>query len=424
MHAKEIRSNSTTTLVMNSSVLPDRAIKDGLPKLAKDSCNTFALCKVCGDRASGRHYGVLTCDGCRGFFKRSVRRNIEYVCKFQGKCIVDLKRRNQCQSCRYQRCLLVGMNRHFQHERLPRKQKFFHSDDSTHEEPLKKKHSMSSPSDVSIDYRIIPNPGLVPSKCGPVLPISRFFQTPSIEFPKENHPPVSLPKKHSYSIESLLDIAKKDKTTRYYESSVSSFPSTPPDSPTALANFNDRLYETLHRVLQSTFSWPCTISTFTELPNGDKAKLLDEAWSELFLLGLIESDISPSMFAGYLQNVICLFRSKDDLKKLEKFEHVLRKLKSLGIDRNEMAFLKAIALFKPHSQSLVMRQHIENLQDQAQVMLSDYARQCHPGNTARFGKLILSLQLLLTVDQGLLRNCLQQPRSFLPFSFRYDKVGS
>ena len=206
---------------------------------------------------------------------------------------------------------------------------------------------MVSHSDVTIDYRILPNPGLVPSKCGPVHPISRFFQTPSIEFPKENHPPVSLPKKHSYSIESLLDIAKKDKTTRYYESSVNSFPSTPPDSPTALANFNDRLYETLHRVLQSTFSWPCTISTFIELPNGDKAKLLDEAWSELFLLGLIESDISPSIFAGYLQNVICLFRSKDDLKKLEKFEQVLRKLKSLGIDRNEMAFLKAIALFKP-----------------------------------------------------------------------------
>lgn len=70
------------------------------------------LCRVCGDRASGRHYGVPSCDGCRGFFKRSVRRNVSYTCKYNMTCVVDIKRRNQCQYCRFQRCLRVGMNRH------------------------------------------------------------------------------------------------------------------------------------------------------------------------------------------------------------------------------------------------------------------------------------------------------------------------
>ena len=69
------------------------------------------LCLVCGDKASGKHYGVQSCDGCRGFFKRSIRRNLEYVCKESGACVVDVARRNQCQACRFKKCLLVKMNR-------------------------------------------------------------------------------------------------------------------------------------------------------------------------------------------------------------------------------------------------------------------------------------------------------------------------
>ncbi|CAI2349867.1 unnamed protein product [Caenorhabditis sp. 36 PRJEB53466] len=76
-------------------------------------------CRVCGDRASGRHYGVLSCDGCRGFFKRSIRRNLKYTCKESKKCVIDVIHRNQCQACRFEKCLIVSMNRHaVQNERL------------------------------------------------------------------------------------------------------------------------------------------------------------------------------------------------------------------------------------------------------------------------------------------------------------------
>ena len=70
-----------------------------------------SLCLVCGDRASGKHYGVQSCDGCRGFFKRTIRRNIDYVCKDNGACVVDVARRNQCQACRFRKCLDMNMNK-------------------------------------------------------------------------------------------------------------------------------------------------------------------------------------------------------------------------------------------------------------------------------------------------------------------------
>ncbi|XP_071512883.1 photoreceptor-specific nuclear receptor-like isoform X2 [Panulirus ornatus] len=84
-----------------------------------------AACRVCGDKASGKHYGVPSCDGCRGFFKRSIRRyrnkTLDYVCKEAGTCVVDVTRRNQCQACRFKKCLDVNMKKDaVQHERAPR----------------------------------------------------------------------------------------------------------------------------------------------------------------------------------------------------------------------------------------------------------------------------------------------------------------
>ena len=80
-------------------------------------------CKVCGDYSSGKHYGIFACDGCAGFFKRSVRRGREYMCKSRdgGSCKVDKMHRNQCRGCRLNRCIEVGMNKEaVQHERGPR----------------------------------------------------------------------------------------------------------------------------------------------------------------------------------------------------------------------------------------------------------------------------------------------------------------
>ncbi|XP_060550592.1 bile acid receptor isoform X2 [Pantherophis guttatus] len=67
------------------------------------------LCVVCGDKASGYHYNALTCEGCKGFFRRSITKNAEYKCKNGGNCEMDMYMRRKCQKCRLQKCKAVGM---------------------------------------------------------------------------------------------------------------------------------------------------------------------------------------------------------------------------------------------------------------------------------------------------------------------------
>lgn len=59
----------------------------------------------------GKHYGVYSCEGCKGFFKRTIRKDLTYSCRDNKDCTVDKRQRNRCQYCRYQKCLATGMKR-------------------------------------------------------------------------------------------------------------------------------------------------------------------------------------------------------------------------------------------------------------------------------------------------------------------------
>uniref|UniRef100_A0A8C7DBS1 Retinoic acid receptor RXR n=1 Tax=Oncorhynchus kisutch TaxID=8019 RepID=A0A8C7DBS1_ONCKI len=72
---------------------------------------TKHICAICGDRSSGKHYGVYSCEGCKGFFKRTVRKDLTYTCRDNKDCLIDKRQRNRCQYCRYQKCLACGMKR-------------------------------------------------------------------------------------------------------------------------------------------------------------------------------------------------------------------------------------------------------------------------------------------------------------------------
>lgn len=54
---------------------------------------------------------LFSCEGCKGFFKRTVRKDLSYACREEKSCTIDKRQRNRCQYCRYQKCLAMGMKR-------------------------------------------------------------------------------------------------------------------------------------------------------------------------------------------------------------------------------------------------------------------------------------------------------------------------
>ena len=67
------------------------------------------ICMICEDKATGLHYGIITCEGCKGFFKRTVQNKRVYTCVADGNCEINKAHRNRCQYCRFQKCLSRGM---------------------------------------------------------------------------------------------------------------------------------------------------------------------------------------------------------------------------------------------------------------------------------------------------------------------------
>ncbi|XP_022088265.1 ecdysone-induced protein 78C-like isoform X2 [Acanthaster planci] len=102
-----ISSLATSSEVLQKPVSTQPTQSPMQPPLQQSSC-----CLVCGDKSSGFHYGVLACEGCKGFFRRSSKREKEYTCRHgNGHCTIGRMNRNRCQHCRFKKCLAVGMSR-------------------------------------------------------------------------------------------------------------------------------------------------------------------------------------------------------------------------------------------------------------------------------------------------------------------------
>ncbi|XP_054163913.1 nuclear receptor subfamily 2 group E member 1-like [Oppia nitens] len=382
-------------------------------------------CKVCRDHSSGKHYGIFACDGCAGFFKRSIRRNRQYICKARGsganKCPVDKTHRNQCRACRLNKCVEEGMNKDaVQHERGPRnstirRQVALYLKDTSVIDRLSLPSTFMSPSVHEPQNRLsIPQPN---SSIRPQVSTNISLSSLSSSL-------TAIPRLVDSNALTLRPTAVCHPTPKY------PFPYIPGLNGFISSNC-ETVCETAARLLFYNIKWLKTLPVFVSLPMRDQLLLIEEGWRELFILSaaqfMLPIDMEP-LIASVGINSSSLLASRDDssalslstasktdkfvtfMTEIRCFQELVTKFKELRVDTTEYTCLKAIVLFKtdfPSSSStssttvheLRDSAAVSAAQDRANVTLNQYISTAYPTQQSfRFGKLLLMLPSLRSVS--------------------------
>ncbi|XP_060607788.1 photoreceptor-specific nuclear receptor-like [Ruditapes philippinarum] len=163
----------------------------------------------------------------------------------------------------------------------------------------------------------------------------------------------------------------------------------------------DVTYETAAKILFMSIKWARNIPSFLALPFRDQAILLEESWCELFILSAAQwsmsLDTSSLMSAIGVSTTDQSERATVLYSQIRMLQEIILRFAAMRIDSTEYACLKALVLFKSEIKGLRDYLQVELLQDQAQIMLTEYCFSNHPANKLRFGKLLLQLSSLKAV---------------------------
>ncbi|XP_048368252.1 LOW QUALITY PROTEIN: steroid hormone receptor ERR1 [Sphaerodactylus townsendi] len=313
------------------------------------------LCLVCGDVASGYHYGVASCEACKAFFKRTIQGSIEYSCPATNECEITKRRRKACQACRFTKCLRVGMLK--EGVRLDRvrggRQKY------------KRRPDMEGATYAST------------------------FVSPQIATGTAKKPaPMNTMVSH-------LLVAEPEKLYAMPDPAL-------PDGPAKAAS---TLCDLADREIVVIIGWAKNIPGFPALSLADQMSVLQSVWLEVLLLGVAWRSLP------WLEDPEIVFLRRDfsmlDRRKplraagagLESSAVVpvlqlVRKYRALRLEREEYVLLKALALANSDSVHIEDMAAVQRLRDVLHEALLEYEASRRPEEPRHAGRLLLTLPLL------------------------------
>ncbi|XP_050314556.1 nuclear receptor subfamily 2 group C member 1 [Anthonomus grandis grandis] len=420
-------------------------------------CLSIELCVVCGDRASGRHYGAISCEGCKGFFKRSIRKQLGYQCRGSQNCEVTKHHRNRCQYCRLQKCLACGMRSDsVQHERKPIIDK--------KEYPNNSGSNYNSPSNVNSVKCVIIRKDLNTEAAGSLSnPFSqcdmgfqflgkRIANTNSAESYHLSPSQTSLDDEVSMdSINTgneLTDAINVARDKQIISKALDMMARVQYLNGTDLSKLDDNdersigyegpilqddniafnlqipgpvppylhihyICESGSRLLVLTIHWAKKLPAFQFLSSETQIGLLKSCWAELFTLGLAQcsqplslstilSALISHLHASIAQDKMSATKVKQVTDHIVKLQEFVNSMTRLQVDEEEYAYLKAITLFSSDQAEIVARKPIEQLQEKSFQALNDYVSNHMSGDNDRFARLLLRLPPLRAMEPTIL----------------------
>lgn len=335
-----VDQNLSPTLSPGSS--STLAGNNGSSSFLQNNSQAATVCAICGDRATGKHYGASSCDGCKGFFRRSVRKNHLYTCRFSRNCVVDKDKRNQCRYCRLRKCFKAGM----------------------------KKEAVQNERD-RISCRRTSNEDPDPGNGLSVI---------------------SLLKAERESRQSKAGAAME--TTQNEDLSSKQF-----------ASIND-VCESMKQQLLTLVEWAKQIPAFNDLHLDDQVALLRAHAGEHLLLGLSWRSMHLKDILLLGNNCVITKHCPDarlspnlDISRIGAriIDELVFAMKDVNIDDTELACIKALVFFDPNARGLNEPQRIKNLRHQVLNNLEDYVSDRQYESRGRFGEILLILPVLQSI---------------------------